>query len=165
ISNISTDASNVERLNRWVSAFGMIEERPVMGWGPGTYQFLYAPFQKGKYKTIISTNFGDGGNAHSEYIGPCAETGFVGLATILALLFFILYYGIVTYIRSKNYTSRLLSLSMTLALFTYFVHGIMNNFLDTDKLSLPVWAAFALIVTVNCFYEGEEKKYPKKENK
>ena len=50
ISNISTDASNVERLNRWVSAFGMIKEKPLVGWGPGTYQFEYAPFQKGKYK-------------------------------------------------------------------------------------------------------------------
>ena len=32
MSNITTDASNVERLNRWNSAFGMIRERPVVGW-------------------------------------------------------------------------------------------------------------------------------------
>ena len=27
--------------------------------------------------TIISTNFGDGGNAHSEYLSPLAEQGFL----------------------------------------------------------------------------------------
>ena len=42
ISNISTDASNLERLNRWASAIRMWKERPIMGCGPGTYQFLYA---------------------------------------------------------------------------------------------------------------------------
>ncbi|MDZ7778321.1 MAG: O-antigen ligase family protein [Bacteroidales bacterium] len=57
--NISTDALNLERLNRWQSALRLFEERPVMGWGPGTYQFVYAPFQRSKEKTIISTNFGD----------------------------------------------------------------------------------------------------------
>ena len=150
MSNITTDASNVERLNRWVSAEGMIRERPIVGWGPGTYQFVYAPFQKGKYKTIISTNFGDGGNAHSEYIGPWAETGIIGLLTILALISLILYYGITTYIRSNDRVVKLLVLSLTIGLITYFLHGFLNNFLDTDKLALPYWAAFAAIVVLSC---------------
>ncbi|MBO4489714.1 MAG: O-antigen ligase family protein [Bacteroidales bacterium] len=149
MSNISTDASNVERLNRWNSAFSMIKERPVVGWGPGTYQFEYAPFQKSKYKTIISTNFGDGGNAHSEYIGPCAETGIPGALTVIVMFFMALYTGLRTYNHTKDPYDRLLALMMTLALITYFVHGTMNNFLDTDKLSLPFWGAFAVIVMTN----------------
>jgi putative inorganic carbon (HCO3(-)) transporter len=149
IGNIKTDASNVERLNRWVSAFGMIEERPVVGWGPGTYQFVYAPFQKNKYKTIITTNFGTGGNAHSEYIGPCAETGFIGLISVLALMLIIIYTGIQTYLRAQNPMNKIVSLAATLALISYYIHGVMNNFLDTDKLSLPFWGAFAIIIVVN----------------
>ena len=149
VSNISTDASNVERLNRWNSAFSMIREKPLLGWGPGTYQFEYAPFQKSKFKTIISTNFGDGGNAHSEYIGPCAETGIPGMLTVFGLLFCSLYTGIRTYNRSTDKTQKLLTLMMTLALITYFIHGFLNNFLDTDKLSLPFWGAFAVIVSMN----------------
>ncbi|MDR1345372.1 MAG: O-antigen ligase family protein [Bacteroidales bacterium] len=156
ITNIKTDASNVERLNRWVAAFDMIKERPVTGWGPGTYQFVYAPFQKSSYKTIITTDFGDGGNAHSEYIGPCAETGFVGLFTVLALLGLSLYYGIITYIRSSDKTNRLLSLCALLALVTYYIHGFLNNFLDTDKLSLPFWGCFAIILACNALNEKEK---------
>ncbi|MBO4655654.1 MAG: O-antigen ligase family protein [Bacteroidales bacterium] len=149
MSNITTDASNVERLNRWTAAFGMIKERPVLGWGPGTYQFEYAPFQKSEYQTIISTDFGDGGNAHSEYLGPCAETGIVGLLTVLALLVTSLYSGIHAYSRATDRLSRSLALCMTLALVGYFIHGFLNNFLDTDKLSLPFWAAFAVIAVVS----------------
>ena len=149
MSNISTDASNVERLNRWTAAIGMIKERPVVGWGPGTYQFEYAPYQKSQYQTIISTDFGNGGNAHSEYLGPCAETGIVGLLTVLALLVTSLYSGIRAYSRANDRMSRNLALCMTLALVTYFVHGFLNNFLDTDKLSLPFWAAFAVIAVVS----------------
>jgi len=162
IFNISTDASNVERINRWVAAKGMIIERPIVGWGPGTYQFVYAPFQKGKYKTIISTNFGTGGNAHSEYIGPWAETGTVGLFIILALVILILYYGIGTYIRTKDTKFRILSLTVSLSLITYFIHGALNNFLDTDKLSLPFWASFAVIVVLNSLYQ--DKKQEETEN-
>ena len=70
MSNVSTDASNLERINRWNCAMRMFEQRPILGWGPGTYMFQYAPFQLSYEKTIISTNAADGGNAHSEYIGP-----------------------------------------------------------------------------------------------
>jgi O-antigen ligase len=40
--NVTTDASNLERINRWSAALRMFEERPVFGWGPGTYMFFYA---------------------------------------------------------------------------------------------------------------------------
>lgn len=149
ISNISTDASNVERLNRWNSAFSMIKERPLVGWGPGTYQFEYAPFQKSQFKTIISTNFGNGGNCHSEYIGPCAETGIPGMLTVFGLVFCSLFTGIRTYNRTPDKTDKLFCLMMTLALVTYFIHGFLNNFLDTDKLSLPFWGAFAVITVMS----------------
>lgn len=149
MSNISTDASNMERINRWTAAFGMIKERPVFGWGPGTYQFEYAPFQIGYYRTIISTDFGDGGNAHSEYIGPCAESGVPGMLTVFAIVFLFLYYGITTYIYSEDKTLKIISLCMTLALISYYAHGVFNNFLDTDKLAVIVWSAMAVITVCN----------------
>lgn len=36
VSNIKTDASNLERLNRWSCALRMWKDMPVFGWGPGT---------------------------------------------------------------------------------------------------------------------------------
>ena len=157
ITNISTDASNLERINRWQSAFRLFNERPVFGWGPGTYQFVYAPYQMSKEKTIISTNAGDGGNAHSEYFGPLAEQGLVGSIIMVVLVVVTVTCGIKTYARCKNKTAKVLVLGATLAFFGYFVHGFLNNFLDTDKLAVPVWSLAALIASIDVYYADRER--------
>lgn len=157
ITNISTDASNLERINRWQSAFRLFNERPVFGWGPGTYQFVYAPFQMSKEKTIISTNAGDGGNAHSEYFGPLAEQGLVGSLLVLTLVVVTVTCGLKTYSRCKNKKAKVLVLGATLAFFGYFIHGFLNNFLDTDKLAIPVWSLAALIAAIDVYYADKEE--------
>ncbi len=157
ITNISTDASNLERINRWQSAFRLFNERPVFGWGPGTYQFVYAPYQMSKEKTIISTNAGDGGNAHSEYFGPLAEQGLVGSLLVVMLVVVTVYCGIKTYSRCKNKKAKVLVLGATLAFFSYFIHGFLNNFLDTDKLAVPVWSLAALIAAIDVYYADKEE--------
>lgn len=152
ISNISTDASNLERINRWNSAIRMFEDRPFWGWGPGTYQFNYAPFQKSSEMTIISTNAGDRGNAHSEYIGPLAESGVLGMMAMIAIVFTFIYRASKMYSSSKDPYVRTLTLGILLGLITYFVHGVLNNFLDTDKLAVPVWAFIAMIVALDVYH-------------
>ncbi|HRZ21898.1 MAG TPA: O-antigen ligase family protein [Bacteroidales bacterium] len=154
ISNISSDASNLERINRWQSAIRMYHEKPLWGWGPGTYQFLYAPFQRTKEKTIISTNFGDMGNAHSEYIGPLAESGLPGMLIMISLVVSFFLTGLRVYRKSESPEVRLLSLITLLALMTYFIHGILNNFLDTDKASIPIWAMIAMLVSLDLYHRN-----------
>ncbi len=158
ISNISSDASNLERINRWQAAFRMFSEKPVLGWGPGTYQFVYAPFQQMNEKTVISTNMGNKGNAHSEYIGPLAESGVLGLLNILFLVITVVYTGLNVYKKAASPQTRLIALSATLGLLTYFVHGIMNNFLNTDKASVPFWGLVACIVALDLYYISEVKE-------
>lgn len=153
IYNISSDASNLERINRWQSAFRMFHERPVFGWGPGTYQFVYAPFQRSQERTIISTNAGDLGNAHSEYIGPLSEQGIPGLMIILVMMSTILYTGIKVFRQARDKQIKLFSLLAVLSLCTYFVHGLLNNFLDTDKASVPFWGFFAMIVAMDIYHK------------
>jgi O-antigen ligase len=131
----------------------------LLGWGPGTYQFIYAPFQRSKERTIISTNAGDLGNAHSEYIGPLSEQGVPGLLSVFSLIVVILIYGIRVYRSAKDAQIRLFSLISVLALITYFVHGLLNNFLDTDKASVPVWGFFAMIVAMDLYHKDKEQVY------
>lgn len=149
VTNVSTDASNLERINRWNSAIRMFQDRPILGHGPGTYMFLYAPYQKPSEKTIISTNAGNRGNAHSEYLGPLAESGVLGLLTFLGLIISVIAVAVNAYARTQN--SRLKSLIRValLGLITYFLHGFLNNFLDMDKASAPFWGFFALLASIS----------------
>jgi len=168
ISNISSDASNLERLNRWNCALRLFNERPFFGWGPGTYQFVYAPYQRSKEKTIISTNAGDMGNAHSEYIGPLSESGVLGMITFIIVVITIMITGLRVYKRSRSPQVKLLSLTILLGLFSYFIHGLLNNFLDSDKASVPFWAFVAMLVALDIYhkdkgtYELEEEKSSEK---
>jgi O-antigen ligase len=151
VSNISSDASNLERINRWSCAIRMFEDKPIFGWGPGTYMFNYAPYQLTANRTIISTNSADGGNAHSEYLGPMAESGFMGLITFLILIATVIYTAVQTYTRAQDKRIKTIVMSALLGLTTYYVHGILNNFLDTDKLSVPFWGFTAMIVAADIF--------------
>jgi len=146
MTNISTDASNLERINRWKAAFRMFNDNPIFGVGPGTYQFLYAPYQKAQDKTIISTNAGDLGNAHSEYITPLTERGVLGLLFFLGIVFFVFYVGINAYNKLVDKEDKLIVASLLTGLVSYFVHGFMNNFLDTDTASVIFWGFIVIIV-------------------
>ncbi len=156
MTNISSDASNLERLNRWASAIRMFEQRPLVGWGPGTYQFVYAPCQLSSERTVISTNLGDRGTAHSEYLGPLSEEGVLGLLSVLAIFGYAVYLGLMLYHRAEDKENRVLSLVITLGLITYFVHGFLNNFLSTDKLSVPVWGFVAILVALDVYHSHKK---------
>lgn len=159
ISNISSDASNLERINRWNSALRMFADKPIFGFGPGTYMFQYAPYQKNDEKTIISTNLGEVGNAHSEYLGPLSEGGVFGSLSFVALLIASLYYGINVYKRiPETDFVKYVVLGLVLGLITYYIHGILNNYLDTDKASVPFWTFIASIVALDIYHYPKKKK-------
>jgi len=152
ITNITSDASNAERINRWKSALRMFREKPVYGWGPGTYQFKYAGFQMKKERTYISTNFGDLGNAHSEYLGPLSESGLPGLLAVLALVGASVFTGLRVIHRAREKPVSALALTLLLGLITYFTHGFLNNFLHTDKASALFWGFMAMLVALDIYH-------------
>lgn len=152
ISNISTDASNVERVNRWLCALRMFNEKKVFGWGPGTYQFQYAPFQHFDERTIISTNFGEVGSSHSEYLGPLSEQGLPGM-----ILFMLI--GILVFVKASKYilttenkSGKVIAIGLVLGLSTYYIHGFLNFFLDTDNASVPFWGSLAALTALQVYH-------------
>lgn len=157
-SNISTDQSNLERINRWKCALKMFAERPVTGWGPGTYQFKYAPFQRPEDKTIISTDFGDAGNAHSEYLGALSESGLPGALIFVLISLLGLLTGIRVWYREKRSRKGYFALAVTTGLVTYMIHGLMNSFLDSDKIAALWWGFIAVIVAMDIKGKHEETR-------
>ena len=158
ISNISTDASNTERINRWMSALRMFQERPIFGWGPGTYMFQYAPFQLSHEKTIISTNAGNLGNAHSEYIGPLAEMGIIGGVSVLAIVLISLQTAFRLVYRGLTPFIKITALATILGLFTYYIHGTINNYLDTDKAAVPVFAFLSILTCLDLYHNKQKEE-------
>ena len=119
--------------------------------GPGTYAFVYAPFQRSDNITLISTNFGDLGNAHSEYLGPLSEQGLPGMLIMIAIVSVLFYKSIQTYKLLPPGTEKTLAMGLILGLVTYFLHAFLNNYLDTDKASVPVWGFAAILVCMELY--------------
>src|SRR5690606_6670903 len=133
------------------------QERPWTGFGPGTYAFEYAPFQRPENKTIISTNFGTGGNAHSEFLLALSEMGIFGLLSLVAVVSSFFYTAIKLYYRILDREMRVIVLSLILALTTYFIHAFLNNFLDQDKIAMPVYGAVAMMLAIAFNLKKKEK--------
>ena len=147
--NISSSVSNLERLNRWEAAIDMFLQKPVLGFGPRTYQFQYGIFQNPELMTRLSTYFGDKGGAHSEYLKPLSETGLPGFMLFISILGFAFFRGFRLAYRAGNPQVRLAAATMVIALAGYWVHGLFNHFLGTDKIALLHWSFIAAIAVLD----------------
>jgi hypothetical protein len=83
-----------------------------------------------------------------------AEEGVLGLVAVLLLLATFLRTGaaVLPHYREKpaSFTNDYwLAVAAATGLVTYFTHGVLNNFLDTDKASAPVWGFAALLVALD----------------
>lgn len=158
VSNISTDPSNLERINRWKCAIAMVKEKPVFGFGPYTYTFQYAPYQRPEDLTIISTNAGTLGNAHSEYFMVLSEMGYIGLILVLGLFMSSIYIGMKLYRNAKEDWVRIMAIAITMGLFTYYIHGFINNYSEYDKISVPLWSFLAILTALDLYHAKYEMK-------
>ncbi len=158
--NVNTDVSNRERLNRWVSGLSMFSEKPVTGFGPGTYQFQYIPFQKPDYLTRLSVSDpfhipeNSGGTAHSEYILALSEMGIPG---ILSWIILISGLTVIAFRSALDHPDRKYIIAGFAALSTYFFHAFFNNFLNTDKFAFLFWGiiAWICVITIKKLPDGQ----------
>lgn len=149
MSNISNDQSNLERINRWSCAYRMFKDKPLLGFGPGTYQFEYGSYQRSFEKTRISTDFGILGTAHSEYLLALSESGLLGMLSFLIIIILTIRTGVRVYYNSPDKRVKILSVAILIGLITYYVHGLLNNFLDTDKSSVLFWGYTGMLVAMD----------------
>jgi O-antigen ligase len=98
------------------------------------------------------------GNAHSEYIGPLAEAGVLGMLTFLAVSIAIVATGWRVYLKLDRGPEKSMMLAVVLGLVTYLIHGLLNNFLDTDKASVPFWGFAAMLVAADIQIRRRERK-------
>ena len=69
-----------------------------------------------------------------------------------------IYTGIRVYFTSKRKNIRIFSLAVLIGLVSYYFHGLLNNFLDTDKISVLFWGYTAMLVAMDIYHRdaGDE---------
>jgi len=174
-ANVSTDASNRERLVRWSSAYSIFLADPFLGCGPGMFKFTYPLYQDpdhASFRTVpqptkayisrvweptsglmVRDNpqnlYVDPGTAHSEYLLALSERGPVALILFIGIFVSV----VLRYVnRSRELTDRsakIQFLLVVLAILAYGVHGFFNNFLDDCKIALPFYFFLAIFIRMD----------------
>lgn len=156
VTNISTDVSNLERINRWKSAWSMFQEKPLTGYGPGTYQFNFIAHQREEDQTSISVLYasnrfsqGMGGTAHSQYLLYASESGIGVVLAFMLSIFFTLREGFSLYYESKDPQEKILIKALLGGYMSFVFHSFFNNFLDIDKAAALFFLFNAAIVAMS----------------
>ncbi len=140
------DVSTMERVYRWVAAFQMIGEKPVMGFGPGTFYSEYKNHAVSSFSTYVSDNPEKSG-VHCYYLMTTVEQGIIGLIIFLALCFYAILKGEDIYHRSNlNAFDKKMVMAATLGFICIAAINIVNDMVETDKVGSFFFVYLALIV-------------------
>jgi O-antigen ligase len=139
------NVSNLERVNRWMAAWGMARDHPLIGVGYGAYPDAYPAYRR---KAIVTElTYGHFG-AHSEPLRLLAEMGWPGLAVGLGFVVAVVGVGLRTFHRAVDPGAARLALALAAGLAAYAVHGVFNSYLGIDKVSAPFWLATGAIAAL-----------------
>ena len=109
----------VERLAHWEAALGMLQDRPLLGVGIGNYVPVYPAHALPGWRDPL-------GHAHNYYLHVAAETGLVGLAAYLFLLFACFRQGWLA-VRSLTGIHQGVALGILGVLGAFAVHSLFDN--------------------------------------
>ncbi len=139
------DISTMERVYRWVAGSQMIKEKPIIGYGPGSFYNHYTKYTVSSFETYVSDNPEKSG-IHNYYLMTFVEQGFIGLLLFLGLIFSIILSGEKVYHnlnenRAKNYI-----MAATLSVIVICTLCLINDLIEIDKVGPFFYLCAAIIV-------------------
>lgn len=144
------DVSFMERLYRWVAAFRMFSQRPVVGFGPGNFYNYYLSYTINQFETYVSDNPEKSGT-HNYYLMLLAEQGIVGLGLFGALFVAILLRGEKIYHRQTDPDRKAYVMLLLIVLEMIFLNLLVSDLIETDKVGSIFFICIALLINMDVF--------------
>lgn len=134
-TNVTTDRSNVERLNMWQGAINMAIDYPILGVGLGGFENNYNNI----YKPEGAKNFM---HCHNNILQILAESGIVGLFGFLYLACYIFFKNFNEWRKTKNPYS----LMLWGAWLGFMIFGMFDLTIDHSAITKAMWFLFGCIL-------------------
>jgi O-antigen ligase len=139
------DASSMERLYRWVAAFYMYNESPVLGHGPGNFYPYYKKYTVSEFTTYLSDN-DEQSTVHNYFLLLLVEQGIVGVILFILFAVVLFVYGERLYHACTNTEYRNIIFACLLSLVTAFVNLMFNDMIEADKTGSLFFMCIGLLV-------------------
>lgn len=140
--NPISDAGATGRFAIVKDSMKMVQQRPVLGWGLGTFPLVYPSFRS--FFTNLWVN-----EAHNDFVQTLVETGIVGFACALFFLFLLCRAGIRNSRHSHDNTQSSFALAAFIGCFGLLVHGFVDFNLQIPANAAFFFALAALTTTVS----------------
>jgi len=139
------DISTVERFYRWVAGYYMVKERPVAGYGPGSFYSLYQNYADRHFTTYVSDNPEHSG-MHNYYLMEAVDKGLIGLIIFLALIIGVLLYGESLYHRMEKGPRKELLMAALVSFCCILFILTLNDMVETDKVGSFFFLCIAIVI-------------------
>ncbi len=140
------DISTMERFYRWVAGVEMIKEKPIVGFGPGTFYFFYKNYTVNQFQTYVSDNPEKSG-IHNYYLMTFVEQGIIGFLLILIIIITAILYGERVYHLCRENSDKRLIMAAIISLVMVAAIQIINDLLEIDKIGPIFFISLAIIVS------------------
>jgi len=150
------DISTMERANRWVAGYYMVQERPIAGFGPGTFYSNYKSYTISLFKTYVSDN-PEKSTVHNYYFLVLIEQGIIGFIIFICLILYALIRGQFLYHQLIGFEKQLLLAAMV-ALIMILTINLINDLLESLKVGSFFFLSLSLIVLSDLKYSQNKKR-------
>ena len=142
------DVSSVERFYRWIAGVRMVEEKPLIGFGPSSFYTRYRQYTVPAYKTWVSNN-PDRSTVHNYFLLTAVEQGIPGLIIFLILFGALLFYAEKLYHRNRAIWIGQLAAGIAVIVVMLGVVNFWSDLIETDKIGSLFFLSIALLLIID----------------
>ncbi|MBD3266628.1 hypothetical protein GF373_08160 [bacterium] len=133
--------ANYDRIDRWLAAWDMWKDYPIAGVGWGAYPDMYFDYQTELEAFSRDMRMG----AHNLYLELMAETGVIGLAVFLFMMYMFFRESFIVLFLTKSRFRQVFIIGLQGAMITYLFHAFVNNLGPSDKIAITFWFSLGII--------------------
>lgn len=142
------DISTMERVYRWVAGVRMIEDRPLLGFGPSTFYHNYQNYTLSNFQTYVSDNT-DGSTVHNYYMLVWIEQGLFGFLLFIGLCFYALIRAEYIFHHAKDKDTRSWTMAAAVSIVIILAINLINDMIETDKCGSIFFLCLAIITLMS----------------
>jgi O-antigen ligase len=140
------DISSMERVYRWMAGFEMLKDRPLMGFGPGTFYENYKSYSISSFATYVSDN-PDKSGIHNYFLMTLVEQGLIGFVIFVLLCVMLLLVCEDTWHMFKGDKNHFFVIAISLSFIIILSMNLINDLIETDKVGPFFFSEFSRNIT------------------